>query len=46
MLRRVQTNKDQHKVSPLWEGSFVVGEVLRSGTNKLKDEKGRTLTNV
>jgi hypothetical protein len=27
------------------EGPFVIGEVLRLGTYKLKDEKGRTLAN-
>jgi hypothetical protein len=46
VLRRVQTNKDRHKLSPPWEGSFIVGEVLRPGTYKLKDEKGRILTNA
>jgi hypothetical protein len=33
----VQTIKDRDKLSPPWEGSFVVREVLRSGTYKFKD---------
>jgi hypothetical protein len=46
VLQRVQTNKDRHKLSPPWEGSFIVGEVLWLGTYKLKDEKGRMLTDA
>jgi hypothetical protein len=32
VLQRVQTNKDRHKLSPPWEGPFVIGEVHRQGT--------------
>jgi hypothetical protein len=46
VLQRVQTNKDRHELSPPWEGLFVLGEVLRPGTYKLKDEKGRMLSNA
>lgn len=46
VLWRVQINKDRHKLSPPWEGPFVVGEVLRPVTYKMKDEKGRTLANA
>jgi hypothetical protein len=35
VLRRVQGNKDRHKLSPPWEGSFIIHEVLRSGTYKI-----------
>jgi hypothetical protein len=28
----VQSNKDRHKLSPLWEGSFIIDQVLRPGT--------------
>jgi hypothetical protein len=28
MLRRVQGSKDRHKLSPPWEGPFIIHEVL------------------
>jgi hypothetical protein len=46
VLRQVHTNKDRHKLSPPWEGPFVVGEVLRPDTYKLKVDKGRMLANA
>jgi hypothetical protein len=33
-------------LSPTWEESFVIGEVLRLDTYNLKDERGRMLANV
>ena len=36
VLRLVQSNKDRHKLSPPWEGPYVIAEVLRLGTYKLK----------
>jgi hypothetical protein len=35
MLRRVQCSKDRHKLSPPWEGPFIIHEVLRPGTYKI-----------
>jgi hypothetical protein len=46
VLRLVQSNKGRHKLTPPWEGPFIIAEVLRPGTYKLKDEEGRTLTNA
>jgi hypothetical protein len=46
VLRRVQSNKGSHKLSPLWEGPFIIDQVLRPGTYKLKDEAGRLITNA
>jgi hypothetical protein len=45
VLRRVQGNKDRHKLSPPWEGPFIVHEVLRPGTYKIQYEDGRVITN-
>jgi hypothetical protein len=41
VLRRVQGSKNRHKLSPPWEGPFIIHEVLRPGTYKIqyKDEK-------
>ena len=34
VLRLVQSNKDHHKLSPLWEGPYVIAEVLQPGAYK------------
>ena len=46
VLRRRQSNKGRHKLTPPWEGPFIVAEVLKPGTYKLKNEKGEILTNA
>ena len=45
-LRRRQSNQGRHKLTPPWEGPYVVAEVLKPGTYKLADEKGAILTNA
>jgi hypothetical protein len=35
VLRRVQGSKDRHKLSPPWEGPFIIHEVLRLGTYQI-----------
>lgn len=44
--RRVQSSKDRHKFSPPWEGPYIVSEVLRPGTYKLKTRKGQEFVNA
>ena len=46
VLRLVQSNKDRHKLSAPWEGSYVVAEVLRPGAYKLKTINGEVFTNA
>jgi hypothetical protein len=46
VLRRVQGSKDRHKLSPPWEGSFIIHEVLRPGTYKIKYEDERVISNA
>ena len=46
VLRRMQSKKDRHKLSPQWEGPYIVAEVLRPGTYKLQTSDGQVLTNV
>ena len=36
MLCLVQSNKNRHKLSPPWEGPYVITEVLQPGAYKLK----------
>ena len=40
VLRRIQKMQNKNKLSPIWEGPFVVAEVLRPGTFKLAQEDG------
>ena len=46
VLRLVQSNKDRHKLSPPWEGPYVIAEVLRPGAYKLKTINGEVFTNA
>jgi hypothetical protein len=39
------TMKDKLKLSPPWEGPYIIAEVIRPGTYKLKDSDGNILTN-
>ena len=46
MLRLRQSNKGGHKLTPPWEGPYIIAQVLKSGTYKLANEKGEILTNA
>ena len=46
MLRLVRSNKSCHKLSPPWQGPYVVTKVLRSGTYKLKTVDGEIFVNA
>ena len=46
VLHLVQSNKDRHKLSPPWEGPYVIAEVLRPGAYKLKTINGEVFTNA
>jgi hypothetical protein len=46
VLRLRQDNRGRHKLSPPWEGPYVVAEVLKPGTYKLANEKGQVLNNA
>jgi hypothetical protein len=45
VLCLVQSNKDHHKLSPPWEGPYIIVEVLKPGTYKLKTADGQVFTN-
>ena len=40
VLQVIQSNKDRNKLSPPWEGSYVITEVLQPGAYKLKTIDG------
>jgi hypothetical protein len=46
VLRLRQDNRGRHKLSPPWEGPYVVVKVLKPGTYKLANEEGEELTNA
>jgi transposase InsO family protein len=46
VLRLRQDNRGRHKLSPPWEGPYVVVKVLKLGTYKLANEDGEELTNA
>ena len=46
VLRLVQSNKNRHKLSPPWEGLYVITEVLRLGAYKLKTIDGKVFINA
>jgi hypothetical protein len=46
VLRRVQGSKDRHKLSPPWEGPFIIHEVLRPRTYKIQYEDGWVICNT
>jgi hypothetical protein len=46
VLRRNQNNNGRHKLTPPWEGPYIVTEVLKPGTYKLSNEKGEIFTNA
>ena len=45
VLRRIQTTQDRYKLSPLWEGPFIIAEVTRPGSYRLKREDGTLVNN-
>jgi hypothetical protein len=46
VLRLRQDNRGCHKLSPPWEGAYVVVKVLKPDTYKLDNEDGEELTNA
>jgi hypothetical protein len=46
VLRLRQDSRGPHKLSPPWEGPYVVVKVLKPGTYKLANQDGEELTNA
>jgi hypothetical protein len=46
VLRRVHGSKDRHKLSPPWEGSFIIHEMLKPGTYKMQYDDWRVVSNA
>ena len=46
VLRLIHSNKNRHKLSPPWDGPYVIAEVLQPGTYKLKTIDGEVFVNA
>jgi len=46
VLHRIMSTKFKHRLSPPWEGSYTIMEIIRQGTYRLKDSDSNTLTNT
>ena len=45
VLRRILTGEGRHKLSPVWEGPFMVSEVTRPGSDRLTQMDGTEVGN-
>jgi hypothetical protein len=45
VLRRILTGEGRHKLSPLWEGPFIVSKITRPGSYRLTQMDGTELGN-
>jgi hypothetical protein len=39
------TTKDKHKLSPPWEGPYIIAQIMHPGAYRLKDSNDNLLTN-
>jgi hypothetical protein len=46
VLCQSQNTKGRHKLTPQWEGPYIIAEVLKPGTYKLSNEKGEIFPNA
>ena len=46
VLRLRQDARGRHKLTPPWEGPFVVAKVLKPGTYKLANSQGEVYSNA
>jgi hypothetical protein len=46
VLRLKQNHKEKHKLTPPWEGPYIIMEVLLPGTYKIATMKGEVFTNA
>ena len=46
VLCLIQNNKNHYKISLLWDGPYIIIEVLRPGTYKLKTIDGIVFVNA
>jgi hypothetical protein len=46
VLRLRQETRGCHKLTPPWEGPFIIAEILKPGTYKLANNQGKVYSNA
>jgi len=46
VLRLRQDNRGRHKLSPPWEGPYIIAEVLKPGTYKLANDNSSYVASI
>jgi transposase InsO family protein len=46
VLRLRQDARGRHKLTPPWEGPFIIAKILKPGTYKLADDQGKVYNNA
>jgi hypothetical protein len=46
VLRLRQDARGRHKLTPPWEGSFIIAKILKPGTYKLANSQGEVYSNT
>ena len=46
VLRLRQDAQGRHKLTPPWEGSFIIAKVLKPGMHKLANSQGKVYDNA
>jgi hypothetical protein len=46
VLRLRQDARGRHKLTPPWEGPFIIAKILRPGTYKLANDRGEVYSNA
>jgi hypothetical protein len=46
VLRLQQDARGRHKLTPPWEGPFIIAKILKPGTHKLASDQGEVYSNA
>jgi hypothetical protein len=46
VLRLRQDARGRHKLTPPWKGSFIIAKILKPGTYKLANDRGKVYSNA
>jgi hypothetical protein len=46
VLRLRQDARGRHKLTPTWEGPFIIAKMLKPGTYKLANDQGKVYSNA
>jgi hypothetical protein len=46
VLRLMQDARGRHKLTPVWEGPFIIAKILKLGTYKLANNQGEVYSNA